>query len=356
METTLLKRCAEWATSWWDKYRCDPFFRTTVWIICMQVVLTAALIGVFWVVLHLVEESLLAILVTTLENIVRGTETLTATEVLERITSETGELFVLAAAAIALLSILASVVIARLALAPVRRSLERQRLFVSNIAHELRTPLAVMRTSTEVSLLDSRVSPDIRETLETNLEELSRISEIINNLLSLSNSLRIDPVSFEAVNLGEVAGRAMSILSPLSERQGVTVTLHERMHAVAYGNVVALEQVVLNILKNAITWSGRNDTVEISVGPAEKGMVEIAIADHGVGIPKKDLPHVFEPFYRGDTSRARTLGKIGLGLTIAREIMTAHHGIILLQSKPNRGTTVVCRLPSAEDVRGSRVS
>ncbi|MBV9159853.1 MAG: HAMP domain-containing histidine kinase, partial [Candidatus Kaiserbacteria bacterium] len=211
--------------------------------------------------------------------------------------------------------------------------------------HELRTPLSVIKTNTEVALLDDKVSPEMKETLHSNIEELDRISEIINNLLSLSALVKPERIEFSAVDLSAVATDSVQKLSQLAKRGEHQVTLRKSPDTQVWGNATALQQIVSNLLKNAITYTPRGGHIRITVEPAPNNQVELIVQDSGIGIARKDLFRIFEPFYRADPSRTKGRGGTGLGLAIVSELIKMHQGRITIRSAVGRGTTVSVLFP-----------
>lgn len=246
---------------------------------------------------------------------------------------------------IVLATVLFGYIIARITLAPARNALESQKQFIGNIAHELRTPLSVIKTNTEVALLDDHVKADMKETLLSNVEELDRISEIINNLLSLSALVKPERIEFAAVDLSAIATDVIQKFSQLAKRGEHQVTLRKSPDALVWGNSTALQQIVGNLLKNALTYTPRGGHVRITVEPAPNNQVELLVQDSGIGIARKDLFRIFEPFYRADPSRTKGQGGTGLGLAIVSELIKMHQGRITIRSAVGRGTTVAVLFP-----------
>ena len=235
-----------------------------------------------------------------------------------------------------------------IALKPVENILRSRKRFIADAAHELRTPLSIMKTNAEVALAGG-AEPDaqeLREVLRDNLEETDRMTGIINNLLVLSRfDSKKSELEFHKVSFGEIARQAMKALEGLAERKNVSLSTTGLDRGVIWGNQTALEEVAVNIIKNAITYTPAGGAVTVSVQCRPKYML-FTVRDSGVGINKKDLAHVFDPFFRGD--RARTRGKekhFGLGLTLAQEIITQHQGAISIASPASGGTRVRVRLP-----------
>ena len=239
-------------------------------------------------------------------------------------------------------------IIARVTLAPARNALASQKQFIGNIAHELRTPLSVIKTNTEVALLENNVTADLKQIMHSNIEELDRVSEIINNLLSLSALVRPERMEFNSVDLSELASRVVTKFSQLAKHGNYQVTVRKSPHTTVWGNTTALEQIVGNLLKNAIQYTPHGGNIVVTVSPAPGDQVELVIQDSGVGISRKDLFRIFEPFYRAEQSRTRSAGGSGLGLTIVSELLKLHNGKITIRSAVGRGTSVIILFPSAQ--------
>lgn len=235
----------------------------------------------------------------------------------------------------------------RVALGPTRQALSSQKQFIGNIAHELRTPLSIIKTNTEVRLMDPNITAEARVLHQSNIEELDRLSQIINNLLSLSASVRPERIEFARVDAAAVATEVMQKLEGLAKLRNLDFTMRKGYSCFVWGNESALEQIITNVVKNAINFTGHGGHVALTVEEIGDSHVEIVVQDSGAGIARSDLFHIFEPFYRADASRNRARGGSGLGLTIVSELVKLHRGKITVRSAVGRGTTVVISLPAA---------
>lgn len=243
------------------------------------------------------------------------------------------------------------IVLSRLALRPARMSLESQKLFISNIAHELRTPLAVIKTTAEVEMLDDKLPEASRKTLEAVLEEVSRASGVINNLISLNRLVRPQKMERAAVDLGAIIDRVVARSGRVAFERGIEVQVRRNHHTMVTGNPVALEQMVINLTNNAIQYTPKNGRgkVTLTLRPESGNRLMFSVSDNGIGIAKEDLAHILEPYYRGDKSRARNIKEAGsgLGLAIVNEIVEAHGGELRVNSIQGKGTNVTVLLPAA---------
>ncbi len=349
--TPYLKRFAAWATALTDNYRYNPFVQATVNIIVILAVLTILLIVISGWAVQYAQRNTVGSIQHHIQQAVQGTPDAASSlpEAIATVRSRT--LMYVFAGLVGLITLFAFLLI-RFALSPTKQSVLLQRKFIGNIAHELRTPLAIMKTSTEVSLMDPSIDPGIRETLLENIVELNRISEIINNLLSFDMFVRPNRMKTEPVDLGAIAEVVAQRHQALADSRHVRLTTTIRGHRYIMGNSSALEQIITNLVKNAINYTpaDQNGHVQITIENDYQGRVEVSIIDNGIGISPKDLYRVFEPFFRGDSSRARGVGTgtSGLGLAIVNELVRIHHGRISLKSTEGEGTTVSISFPATK--------
>lgn len=234
----------------------------------------------------------------------------------------------------------------RLALVPTRHASASHKRFIGDIAHELRTPLSIIKAQTEVALMDAALEARTRETFASTVVELDRASEIINNNLTLSTALARDRMRFSMVDLDDSLRSALRIMRRLSDGKNIAIQLHAGGTHAAWGNPTALSQIWINILNNAITHTETGGHIGISLEQQPRGVL-CRIRDSGEGIAPEHLAHIFEPYYRADPSRARAGARSGLGLTIVSDLVRLHGGAVHVTSTPGSGTTVSVYLPSS---------
>jgi signal transduction histidine kinase len=240
-----------------------------------------------------------------------------------------------------------SVALARRTLRPVRRGVEAQKVFVSNASHELRTPLAILKAEYQVAARDDEPPADFKAFLADGLQEIDRMSRIVEDLLTLSRiDAREEKLVISPLDLGEAAGEAVERLRVYAHQHKVSLA-HEGLAGLPVrGDRDKLEHALLNVVKNAVEHSPPASVVSIRVRRRAR-RAEIDIEDHGEGISAEDLPHIFERFYRAKQSRLRPPDGNGLGLSIAQWIVREHGGTLRVTSTPGKGTTVIVSLPAA---------
>lgn len=228
-----------------------------------------------------------------------------------------------------------------------QRGVTDQRRFIADASHELRTPLAVIRAELEVDLRDPGLPPEARETLASMHEEIEAMGAMVDDLLTLT---RADEGEFllnpEPMDLRESAAQVRDALETIAATSSVEVGL-EGDEAPVFADRRRIEQVVRNLVANAITYAGRGGHVVISTWTQE-GSARCSVRDDGPGIPEAARPHVFDRFFRADPSRTR--GGAGLGLAICREIVVAHGGRIEVSSEEGKGSTFTFWTPLREDL------
>ncbi|SDY37855.1 two-component system, OmpR family, sensor histidine kinase VicK [Thermoactinomyces sp. DSM 45892] len=231
--------------------------------------------------------------------------------------------------------------------------LDRQRKeFVANVSHELRTPLTTIKSYLEALEDGALEQPELAvRFLQVSRTEADRMTRLINDLLQLSRldakQSRFDKkIMYLEDVLEDVADRFIF----QCKQKAIKLTLRHAEDELPriYADRDKLDQVLDNLLSNAVKFTPQGGAVTISSRLRSDGLIEVAITDTGMGIPKKDLERIFERFYRVDKARAREQGGTGLGLAIVQEIIKAHEGIVWIESKEQKGTTVFVALPPFE--------
>lgn len=227
------------------------------------------------------------------------------------------------------------------------RSFNQQRAFVSDAAHELKTSVAVVKSSLQLLGMRERTPEEYQHGNERALADTARVEELVSRMLTMArveNSAA--PAHPASCDLNECICRAVTELETFAATRDIDVAVCDLPSG---ASAVPLSDedcslVVTNLLMNALQHSPSQARVDVCVR-AESGDIQFTVQDHGEGIDPAALPHVFERFYRGDSSRARETGGSGLGLAISKAIIEKAGGTITLSSSPGQGTTATVRLP-----------
>jgi signal transduction histidine kinase len=227
-----------------------------------------------------------------------------------------------------------------------QKAFESQQRFVADGAHELKTPLAILRTHWEDELNNPDLSTDIKEKLVGDLETITRLTRVINSLLLLSQT-EFAEAGFDLapVSLDELLRDVVSEMEVLAGMMAQEMRLAECSPAVVRGDRDRLHQLVFNLLDNAVKYTPEQGRITVTLSAAG-GEAVLRVEDDGIGIPGDDLPNVFERFYRVSKDRSPRTGGSGLGLSICKMIAESHGGSIEVTSRQGEGSVFVVRLPS----------
>jgi heavy metal sensor kinase len=219
------------------------------------------------------------------------------------------------------------------------------RQFSADASHELRTPLTIVRGEIELTLRRSKTPEEYRHVLESTLEEILRLTSIIDNLLTLAKADQgLFRAEFSEVNLKAVAEELYEDCEILASEKKIRITLEAGTPITMVGDRGRLRQLFLNLIDNAIKYTPEGGSVTVTVAKQD-GMALFRVADTGIGIPPEDIPKIFDRFYRVDKARSRAMGGTGLGLSIAKWIAELHRGTIIVESVPQKGSVFTVRLP-----------
>ncbi|MFA5025974.1 MAG: ATP-binding protein [Candidatus Shapirobacteria bacterium] len=231
-------------------------------------------------------------------------------------------------------------------LSPIQKMLEEQKRFVGDASHELRTPLTALKAMLEVGLRDKKM--DIKEArllITESIEETDKLKNLSDSLLELArengNSQKL---IFEKVKVIEVVTEAVKKVDNKAVSKNIKI-ICKTNKSIVLGNKDKLSELFVILLDNAIKYSPKNSLIKIG-SKTGKRQVVIKVSDQGLGIEEKDLPHIFERFYRADSARSHfEEGGYGLGLAIAKKIVDEHGGKILVNSIVGKGSEFKIILP-----------
>ncbi len=236
-------------------------------------------------------------------------------------------------------------------LARLERSFMQQREFLGNAAHELKTPVAVLKSTLQSLLQRPRSSEEYRAGVEASLEDVGRLEQLLHWMLRVARAeqwaqgaLRRD---LEMIDVTATCEEAVDRMRALAASRNIKLQLSKDGPVPFRADPEDLQLVWVNLVENAMRYSGEGSSVEVAILRDHTGRAQVVFQDHGAGIAAADLPHVFERFYRSDPSRARATGGFGLGLAIAKAIVEAYGGTITAESSPGQGTRMNVELPTS---------
>ncbi len=248
-----------------------------------------------------------------------------------------------------------SYLLAGLTLKPIQDMYNKQKQFLGDASHELRTPLAILQTDLENELSSPKIKKEDAEQIQSHLEEVKRMSNLVRDLLLVSrlDNHEDNPVNKEPVDLKELTTEVTRRLKGYADARKtklIILPIDDQEKIVAAANKDHLFQALSNVVKNAIDYNQPGGKVTINFERIKEQVV-INVADTGVGITANEIPKLFDRFYRVDKSRAREAGGSGLGLSIVQSIINTYEGTISVRSKPEKGTTIKITLPAANGGR-----
>jgi heavy metal sensor kinase len=228
--------------------------------------------------------------------------------------------------------------------------LARNRELTANAAHELRSPLAAIRSTVEVALNSTRTPQEYQDLLCDIIEQTSDLSHLVNQLLLLAETDSADArTRKEPVRLDHLVARAVDMFHGVAEERGIDLSTGPLVPLTVPGDSGRLREVVNNLIDNSLKFTAAGGAVSLELhSDGDTQLARLRVTDTGTGIAREELPHIFERFYRGDRARSRessTRGN-GLGLSICKAVVEAHGGRIEVQSTPGEGTAFCVYLPS----------
>jgi len=239
-----------------------------------------------------------------------------------------------------------SFILSGITLKPIKENMERERKFISDVAHELRTPLAIMKTELEVSLKDPKINKkQLLSVLQSNLEEVERLTKLAEDLLYIFR-LEINEVdsNLERISIKDISEKVIKLMTPYAKKKEIDIELQASEDLYILGNPEEIRRILFNLIKNAIDYNKYKGKVKVRFIKDNKYLV-LEIEDTGIGIPKDEIPLIFNRFYRVDKSRSSQIQGTGLGLSIVKGIVDKYNGKIIVESKLGEGTIFKILLP-----------
>jgi len=229
-------------------------------------------------------------------------------------------------------------------LAGLQRAFSREREFMADAAHELKTAVAILKSSLQLLSCREWSKEEYKKGLDRSLGDCNRLEELVCSTLCLARAEQraegVQSEDFQRVDLVNSCEQSLAGLQSLAQGRGVELQCIAQDEAIIRADPADLHIVWVNLLQNAIQHSPEGSTVRMIVTSSKKDIASIVVEDSGTGIPSEQLPHVFERFRRGDPSRSRATGGFGLGLSICKAIVEAYGGDIQIASPNGAGTRV----------------
>ena len=336
----LSKQFVGWVTSWHLNDRIDDFFAarlglTLYYLVTAIIILGGSSIITYNVILSNFTESILE----------RGFAPYISQAIIVDAQSILLDRFVTIDSIIIIFTVLIGFLLTSRTLKPIKANMEKQKRFIADASHELRTPTAVVISGLEVALSNKKLDFALaKKTLEGTLEEMREFSKLSNTLLDLSKDDMKNKIKYEIINISELVKPIMEKSKNLAfsnKEINFQIKMMDRPIMVR-GDSVELCRVFYNILDNAIKYTPQKGIILVSDKIVSNQYV-LTVKDSGIGIPKNIIQRIFDPFFRGD--QARSENGAGLGLTLVKKIIENHRGTISIKSEENKGATVIISLP-----------
>lgn len=219
--------------------------------------------------------------------------------------------------------------------------------FLGNVAHELRTPIFAIQLSLETladgAINDTSVNKDF---LEKAKRQSNRLKELVDDLIHISRLEEGMKLSKRYFSINQLIKDTINELSGIIKSKNINLLFETEIQdvSVVFADAERIKQVLINLIDNSSKYTLENGNITISTKPGEK-CVRVSVEDTGLGIPKEDLPRIFERFYRVDKTRSRDMGGSGLGLSIVKHILELHNSQVKVESEPGKGTKFEFNLP-----------
>lgn len=338
-----MKQLPAWVTASKRKYQGNIFIRTWWNIVIFHTFFVLVMVIVFGYILYYTKLNLFTTVNGMLKVILQGGAV--DPTLISHTSQELDHLNFIVLCGMVVFAGITGVIAAQITLRPTKDEFIQRKKFITAVAHELRTPLAVLRTSNEVALYDAEDQPKLKKILQENIEETKHIANLVNNLVIFSRVGAAESFSYERTEIPELLESAIRKLTAYAQKKHITIEYERVPLPHVHANKTALEQIFYNLIKNAIVYSKPEGGIVRIAAAASKTHLTITFSDTGIGMSNKTLQHIFEPFYRANPDSSQAASGTGLGLALVFEIMKLHRGTIDVESTEGVGTTFTLQLP-----------
>lgn len=232
-------------------------------------------------------------------------------------------------------------------LKPIQDMLDEQNRFITDASHELRTPLTALKSSLEVHARDKNLSlRNAKTVIKNSIDEVNTLQALSDKLLVLAQYQNGHTIPMDYVSISDILTKSIQKIQPLAKQKTIVIKIKKETSPLRVkAHMDELIDLFVILLDNAVKYSPKRSIVAIQSEKTD-GSVKISVQDEGIGIKENDLPHIFDRFYRADTSRRKqNANGYGLGLSIAKRIVEQHHGTITVESAPSKGSIFTVQLP-----------
>ncbi|MFQ5899945.1 MAG: sensor histidine kinase [Thermodesulfobacteriota bacterium] len=225
-------------------------------------------------------------------------------------------------------------------------SFDRIKQFTADVSHEIKTPITILKGETEIALKTEKTVEGFKSVLVSNLEEINRMTHVIEGLLFLSRrDSGIKDITTEEIDMDDLLKEKYQQAILLAKNKEIKVILVRNDPVRVKGNPIRLRQLLLNLIENAVKYTPKTGEITLSLEKSA-GFARIVVSDTGIGVAREDLPYLFDRFFRVDKARSREEGGSGLGLSICKGIVNSHNGSIEVKSRPGKGSKFIIHLPA----------
>ncbi len=336
----LYKQFVGWVTKFKIRLNADEFLDAHLKLIIIYASTVILIIAGFSVALY---NSLLSNFATSIKDSIFALDPRIINLILDRTRDILLNRILVIDAIIVVFVLVVSIFLTKETLGPIKINMEKQKRFIADASHELRTPIAIVISGLEVALRNKDLDLEkAKKIIKSTLNEMRDFSSLSDHLLNISKHDSNKKEMYKAVLFSQLIKTISAKMQPIADKKDVHIKTNIIVEASVFGDDIELGRVLYNVLNNAITYSKEGGNIYVD-GYIHKKNYVVVVKDEGVGMPKKVLDNVFEAFFRGDHSR-NTSGA-GLGLTLAKQIIESHKGTIQIKSEEGKGTEVIMTVP-----------
>lgn len=356
MLQALLKQFAESVIGFGHRLRNDKFVRTEGAIIAILFFLCVFYLAVVSISSHYLQLAIATEVVGTVSSaIATGAYDANSNswDLVDRITEIRNSYLTVIALICIIVTILFGFIASKLVLSPTRNAFAVQKKFIGQVAHELRTPLSILTSNHEIALQEYQNDLNVTEMMNSNLEELKRIDDIINNLLNLNSLTNTEAISFEVMNLSDTFVNSTKNLFVKATTKQITITTNLSENVFLLANKEALKKIITSLFVSSLSATPRGGTIDITTSLIDDDTARLHIQDTGTQIKRYGLRRFFYPLYQPRSSEKESKHFGGLNLLVITKLVRQNHGTLSIKTDPKSGTNIVVDFPNYTSIPSS---